>query len=141
MKKLLSLFLILVSLVLTSCGGDPAVPVEVTEVAAVRTVDVNPELAAELVASKAGLVILDVRTPEEFAEGHLAGAVNIDFKGADFAAKVGELDPAKPYLVHCRSGARSGASLPVLEALNFTELYHLNTGYLGWTEAGKPVEK
>ena len=119
----------------SSCNDAPTPPT------AADVADVDPEAAAKLVAEKSGLVILDVRTPEEFAEGHLPGAINIDFKGTDFAEKVGALDPDAAYLMHCRSGSRSKASLPVFKDLNFSELYHLNTGYLGWTEAGHPVEK
>ncbi|MSZ23021.1 MAG: rhodanese-like domain-containing protein, partial [Actinobacteria bacterium] len=52
-------------------------------------------------------MILDVRTPEEIAEGHLEGAVFADFKSEDFRDKLQELDKAVDYVVHCRSGQRS----------------------------------
>lgn len=145
MKSILP-HVLLSALFLTSCfdssdSEETNVSAEAGAASEIGIVDVDAEKAAALVSEKPELVILDVRTPEEFAEGHLAGAVNIDFKEADFAAKVGELDPEKPYLLHCRSGSRSRQSMPVFEGLNFSEIYHLNTGYLGWTEAGKPVEK
>lgn len=143
MKAMFHSVLICSSLVLFSCSGDAPdeVEAEAEEVAIVGLVDVDAEKAAGLVASNVDLVILDVRTPAEFAEGHLAGSVNIDFQGANFAEEIGKLDPSKAYLMHCRSGRRSGAALPVFEGLNFSELYHLESGYLGWTEAGQPVEK
>ena len=56
------------------------------------------------------IVVLDIRTPAEYAEGHLAGAKNIDFKAEDFEAKIGELDSGKAYVVHCKSGGRSSLS-------------------------------
>jgi rhodanese-related sulfurtransferase len=86
-------------------------------------------------------VILDVRTPDEFAEGHLEGAKNIDFNAKDFAERLGKLDKEKPYLVHCRSGGRSGRSLATFEKLGFKKLYHLDGGILAWEDAGLPVVK
>ncbi len=140
MKTLLPL-IALTGLLLVSCGKAPSEEAAVEETAASGIIDVGAGEASKLVSEKSDLVILDVRTPQEFAEGHLAGAVNIDFNSEDFASRIGELDPAKPYLVHCLSGGRSGKSLEVFEGLKFAELYHLNTGYRGWTEAGHPVEK
>jgi rhodanese-related sulfurtransferase len=86
-------------------------------------------------------VILDVRTPDEFAEGHLEGAKNIDFNAKDFAERLGKLDKEKPYLVHCRSGGRSGRSLATFEKLGFKKIYHLDGGILAWEDAGLPVVK
>ena len=97
--------------------------------------------AAEVLASDPSIVVLDVRTPEEFAEGHIKGALNIDFNGDDFEKKIAELDPAKPYLLHCAAGGRSGQALPLFEKLKFNQLYHLSSGFGGWVADGQPVEK
>jgi phage shock protein E len=59
---------------------------------------------------KAFTAVIDVRTPAEFAEEHVEGAVNLDVQAADFATKVAALDPAGTYLVYCRSGNRSAAA-------------------------------
>lgn len=104
-------------------------------------VNVDAAGAAAMIKESPGLVILDVRTPAEFAEGHIAGAKNIDFQGADFEARVGDLDRSGPYLVHCRSGARSGQSMATFEKLGFENIIHLNTGFNGWQESGQAVEK
>jgi rhodanese-related sulfurtransferase len=104
-------------------------------------IEVDGAKAAEVLASDAEIVIIDIRTPEEFAEGHLAGAINLDFMGDDFEAKLAALDREKPFLMHCASGGRSGRSLPVFEKLGFERLYHLNTGFNGWVADGQPVEK
>lgn len=104
-------------------------------------INVDGAKAAEVLASDPSIVVLDVRSPEEFAEGHIKGAVNIDFGGDDFEARIAELDPAKPYLVHCASGRRSGLAMPVFEKLEFDRLYHLSTGFSGWVADGQPVEK
>src|SRR3954470_11433636 len=73
---------------------------------------VNAKQAQKLVEEKK-VVVLDVRTPEEFKEGHIAGATNIDFRGPDFEKRIGQLDKSKSYLVHCAAGGRSTQSLPI----------------------------
>lgn len=74
-----------------------------------------------------GAVLLDVRTPEEFATGHLEGAINIDIQSADFDARVSELDPDATYLVYCRSGNRSGQAMSRMQAQGFTDLTNLGS--------------
>ena len=99
---------------------------------------VTPEDAEKLLKGKKDVAVLDVRTPEEFARGHIPGAKNVDFFGDDFAKNVGALDPAAPVLVHCGSGKRSTQALPSLK--NQKTVYHLNEGFSAWEKAGKPVE-
>lgn len=65
-------------------------------------------------------MILDVRTPEEIAEGYLEGAVFVDFKADDFSEKVQELDKSADYIVHCRSGQRSEKAIALMSELGFT---------------------
>ncbi len=67
-------------------------------------------------------VVIDVRTPAEFASGHLEGAVNIDVQSADFDARISELDTAGDYFVYCRSGNRSGQAIDRMEDLGFSDL-------------------
>lgn len=86
-------------------------------------------------------VILDVRTPAEFAKGHLKDATNVSFTGDDFEGAIAKLDKDQPYLVHCRSGGRSTSSLEAFKKLGFKKIYHLDGGYLAWQEAGQEVVK
>jgi rhodanese-related sulfurtransferase len=86
-----------------------------------------------------GLVVLDVRTPEEFAAGHLPGAIMIDFNGPDFRQQIAELDPEVPYLLYCRSGNRSSGARAVMEDLGFVDVADVDGGILAWSEAGLPV--
>src|SRR3954470_8467015 len=97
--------------------------------------------AAEKLVKDAKVTVLDVRTPDEFKQGHIAGAKNIDFTENDFEKKVGELDKSKPFLVHCGSGRRSTSSLEIFKKLGFQSIYHLDGGLKSWEAAGKPVEK
>ncbi len=87
----------------------------------------------------AGLQIIDVRTPEEFAEGHLDGSSMIDFYEADFADRVGALDPDQPYLIYCRSGNRSGQTRDLMEELGFTDVRDVEGGIIAWEEADLPI--
>jgi rhodanese-related sulfurtransferase len=64
-------------------------------------------------------VVVDVRTPEEFAAGHLEGALNIDVQAEGFAARVAELDPAAAYVVYCRTGNRADAAVELMTAQGF----------------------
>ncbi len=126
---------ILASLFAFACttvfGDDPkSVPANVTNV----TVDE----AEKLLKEKPGIVVLDVRTADEFKEGHIAGARNVDFFDDNFTKEVAKLDPATPILVHCAGGGRSGQSLPILKDLK--TVYHLKDGFKAWEKAGKPVE-
>lgn len=66
--------------------------------------------------------LIDVRTPEEFADGHLKGATNIDFNGPDFAEKISELNKDGEYTLYCRSGRRSGLALEAMKAAGFTKV-------------------
>lgn len=111
------------------------------EKAADGAVHVKAEAAAKLVQEKK-VTVLDVRTADEFGEGHIAGAQNIDFlQSAEFEAAIAKLDKTKPYLVHCQAGGRSGRSLALFKKLGFETIYHLDDGFGGWEAAGKPVAK
>ncbi|MCE9609043.1 MAG: rhodanese-like domain-containing protein [Chthoniobacter sp.] len=103
--------------------------------------NVSPDDAEKLLKDNPKIVVLDVRTAEEFSDGHIAGAKNLDFLSADFAAKVATLDPGKTYLIHCAAGGRSTKALALMEGRNFTAIYHLNEGFKAWVKGGKPVEK
>ncbi len=86
-----------------------------------------------------GLVLLDVRTPEEFTAGHIAGAVALDLQGGTFETYVAELDPTAPYFVYCQSGNRSGQAVAYLQAHGFNSIYELEGGIGAWQTAGLAV--
>lgn len=86
-----------------------------------------------------GLIVLDVRTSEEFEAGHLEGAMMIDFYAPDFAEQLADLDPNQPYLLYCRSGNRSGQTTAIMERLGFTNVADIDGGIVAWGEAGLPL--
>lgn len=100
--------------------------------------DVDSATFAEKIA-RPGVVVLDVRTPAEYADGHLPGAVLMDIQGSDFAARMKELDPSAEYAVYCRSGNRSGQALRIFEANGLTSVYHLAGGVLDWSQSGRAL--
>jgi len=77
-------------------------------------------------------ILLDVRTPEEFAEGKIEGAININVLDGSFAAELQGLDSAKDYYVYCRSGGRSGQACSIMASKGFKTLSNLQGGVLGW---------
>ena len=85
------------------------------------------------------VVLLDVRTPKEFADGHLDGALLLDYYSSDFVDRLKALDRDKTYLIYCRSGNRSGKSLAIFEKLGFRHTYHMDTGLIGWSLEKYPL--
>ena len=76
--------------------------------------------------------LVDVRTPEEFAQGAIEGAININFRDSNFEKEIGKLDREKPIMVYCQAGSRSGKATKKLEQLGFETIYDLTVGYGGW---------
>lgn len=85
-------------------------------------------------------VVLDVRTADEYADGHLKDSVLIDLRSPDFAERIGKLDKSKTYLVHCAAGGRSARACSKMDALGFKTV-NLEGGLGAWKDAGKPVVK
>jgi len=123
---------------LTACAPGASVSSSAGPTAAAAPASAATLSAEEFAAAlkRPDTVLLDVRTPAEFASGHLPGAVNIDVNSADFAAQVGSLDPAKTYAVYCRSGNRSAVAMAAMQQLGFSNLFHLGGGIGAWTSAG-----
>ena len=83
--------------------------------------------------------IIDVRSPAEFAAGHVSGAVNIDVDGADFESRIADLDTDEPYLVYCRAGNRSALAAEQMEAAGIEDIADAG-GLADLASAGAPVE-
>lgn len=91
-----------------------------------------------LIAAQPDVQIIDVRTPEEVAEGHVVGAVNLDLSGGVFEAELGSLDPAGTYLLYCRSGNRSSQAAQLMVDAGFTDVYDMGA-FADWQAAGGEV--
>ena len=86
-------------------------------------------------------IIIDVRTPEEFAEGHIEEAINIDFRSENFGVQIDELNRGNKYLIYCRSGNRSRGALEVMVEMDFKEVYHLSDGIIKWIDEEYPITR
>jgi rhodanese-related sulfurtransferase len=101
--------------------------------------DVTPDEAALMLKGRA--LVIDVRTPDEFAEGHIPGAKNVDFLGDDFEKQIAALLADRPLIVHCAAGNRSSKAVVKIAAVQKSaQIFHLKSGFNGWKAAGKPVE-
>ncbi|MCV2396311.1 rhodanese-like domain-containing protein [Actinotalea sp. M2MS4P-6] len=104
-----------------------------TSAATLSVVDFAKRVATD------GVVTIDVRTPEEYASGHLPGAINIDVEAADFADQVAKLDHTAPYALYCRTGNRSGMAMGIMADEGFTDLAHLDGGITDWAQQGGTI--
>lgn len=96
----------------------------------------------EFLVKQPKAVVLDVRTPEEFAEGHLPGAVLVTLGEKDFVERVKKVSPAdQPVLVYCRSGGRSAKAVAELKAAGFSQIHELKGGITAWVDQKQSVTK
>ena len=108
-----------------------------TTSAAVDTV--APVTAAEIITTESDEIVLDIRTPEEYDQGIIEGAINIDFYADDFAVQLDALDKDAHYVVYCNSGNRSGQANSTFEDLGFTNVTEIDGGITNWYAEGLPV--
>lgn len=94
-----------------------------------------------LLEKQKDVVVIDVRTPEEFAEGHLENALHLNKYEAGFDAKIKALDRNKPYLLYCAAGGRSGDATRQMQQLGFKQVYDATEGFESLKTAGIPVAK
>ena len=145
--KRMSLFVLLAGLVIGSIAVSGCAQSEVDTPPAQGTLtriieDITAEAAFDLIQENGDnpdFVILDVRTPGEFADGHIEKAVNIDFYAATFRDDVNKLAKDKTYLIYCRSGNRSGQALDIMDELAFQKVYNLSGGIRAWEAASLPT--
>ena len=97
--------------------------------------------AAEFQAKtqEGGVITLDVRTPGEFFNGHIAGDLNIDVEGMQFNSEIAKLDKNATYAVYCRSGRRSAIAVKEMKDAGFKNLFNMKAGTEEWSAAGLPL--
>lgn len=130
MEKIYRSGLIFLMVALFSCGTGEAQ----------KSVSLGPQEFEKHLASGGERILLDVRTPGEFGERHLTGALNIDYNGADFNSRIGNLDKTQPVYVYCLSGGRSAAAAQTLTDIGFTKVYEMKGGISRWIAENHPVE-
>jgi phage shock protein E len=127
MKKLITTLVVGVAL-LSACSTSSTAAIT----------DMSVSEFADIIATQ-DVVILDVRTPGEFAAGHIANAINIDAESGNFETEIQFLDKTKTYAVYCQSGRRSGIATETMANAGFLNLYNMMGGTIDWTNSGYPL--
>lgn len=96
----------------------------------------NPRAFKAKMGEQKEFTLLDVRTPDEFKEGYISGAKNINWNDAKFSAEVAKLDKSKPVFVYCKAGGRSAAATNALKEMGFKQVFDLEGGISNWTRQG-----
>jgi rhodanese-related sulfurtransferase len=133
---ILSLVLLSLGVIVAGCAATSSATSEITDVSAAR--------AYQLIMENEGnrkFVVLDVRTPEEFVDGHIADAVNVDFNSGRFRNDVDREPRANIYLVYCRTGNRSRQAVAIMKELHFQTIYHLSNGIVELAGQALPIVK
>ena len=111
--------------------------------------DITAEDAQSLIM-QGGYTVIDVRTPKEFAAGHIEGAYNIDISNSqsnssndklDFLSQIQKLDKSKKYIIYCRSGKRSKKAENIMYQQGFKDVYNVTGGLLEWENKSLPLVK
>lgn len=134
MKNIISIVLLLLAVHIGSCQNSASQSAGGTVKTTLEVADFSSKIN-----STPSAIVLDVRTPGEFAAGHLPNAININVNGSDFDRQVAKLDKAKPILVYCKAGSRSATAADKMQDMGFREIYNLSGGIMKWESAGKPV--
>lgn len=135
-------YLLLCATVLSSCANAQAPKSEETatsshDISQATNIDVH---AAQQAIEQPHVVLLDVRTAEEFSQGHIPGAQNLDFYGSNFAEELKRQDPQQHYVVYCASGNRSQKAAKQMTELGFTQVQNVVGGFQAWQSQNLPVE-
>ena len=99
--------------------------------------DVSVNAAWDLIQNEPEMVILDVRTPSEYEDAHIEGAINIPVE--EIVDRLNELSADDVILVYCRTGNRSGTAVGIMEENGFSKIYHMHEGISTWISEGLPV--
>lgn len=131
--KISSVFLLLLSFTILSCNGQSSKNIT----------DIDTKTFSEKITAKPNAQIIDVRTPQEFASGHIDNAVNIDWLSDNFVANTQKLDKTKPVFLYCKTSNRSTQAAKKLEELGFATIYNMKGGLLQWDAEGlsKPTDR
>lgn len=149
MKKVSWIILLTVVLLVVACKDakekasslETETDSEVEIVQQQKPILLSPNEFQKRIVNTSEIQLIDVRTPEEYSEGHLKGAKNININSEDFAKQIEALDTEEPVYLYCRSGGRSGRAAKLLVDMGFTQIYDLDGGITAWTEKELPTEE
>ncbi|NBL64131.1 rhodanese-like domain-containing protein [Flavobacterium sp. NST-5] len=103
--------------------------------------NIAPQAFQTALAGENNPQLIDVRTPKEFAEGHLKNAQNIHLYDQDFAERIDKLDKNKTVYVYCKAGGRSAEAVEIMHSNGFSHIIELDGGTDAWQEKGMPLNQ
>lgn len=112
-----------------------------TTITAQNKASVNSKQVSSMLLKDKKIIVLDVRTAEEFSYGHIKGALNIDIRQPDAFSKIDKLNKNAKYIVHCRTNHRSGIAVNHMIQSGFKNIYQMMDGWSGWSMNNLPVQK
>ncbi len=127
------LIIIFVAILIAGCNSEPE---------ATLSSGINVQAAKQMIVQNNDVVVLDVRTPKEFARGHIEGALNINIHDPAFPQLASTLDRDKLYIVHCAvnpRGGRGDKSINIMNQLGFSNTLSMDGGLRAWKRAGLPI--
>ncbi len=101
--------------------------------------DITPKQLAELLRRDPSVVVVDVRTPEEYGQGHIAGSRQIDYYSAEFHERLQRLPKDRDVVLYCRSGKRSSDAKSFLVSIGYSRVFNLNGGIIAWKKDRLPI--
>ena len=131
LSALVAAIVSVLALVATGCGDGTG--------AAASSVTLLAPTEAQALIESGEVEVIDVRTPQEYSEGHIEGATLVDFYEPDFADRIAELDRGDEYVVYCRSGNRSSQATALMADVGFADVNDVDGGIVAWEAAGLPV--
>ena len=124
------LFLLTALVLMSSCKPKLTPNTDVT-----IPMEIDSGALTDMINNKSSFVLLDVRTPEEIADGKISDALELDYFGDNFAVEIDKLDKDKHYVVYCKSGGRSAKSIAMMKEKGFEKCTNLKGGYTAWSTA------
>jgi len=112
-----------------------------TTIQAQSKMEVNSKQVNQMLQKDSKLIVLDVRSADEFKEGHIKGAINIDILEPDAYGKIDKLDHNAKYIVHCRTYHRSTTAFDYMKQSGFKKVYQMLDGMKGWSQNKLSVVK
>ncbi|MEO6301717.1 MAG: rhodanese-like domain-containing protein [Bacteroidia bacterium] len=137
MKKIVFLSLVMLVISIASCQNQ-TINNNNTGKIINATISVND--FEEKLNKNSNVQLIDVRTPEEFNQGHLKTALNYNINSSEFETQIAKLNKAKPVLVYCLSGGRSASAAELISEKGFLEVYNMQGGIMKWNANNKPLD-
>jgi rhodanese-related sulfurtransferase len=137
MNKTLTTAIIICTMIsLTSCSTNSSVNSSDLQTSVLNSQEtiksISTSISRDMVKENKKLIILDVRTPEEYFEGHIENAINLDVNSTTFATEITKLNKESEYLVYCRSGNRSLVASELMKKSGFKNIFNMEGGFTAW---------